>query len=159
MLAHVTFPGAVTKDTVPGYLQEADIFVDTTNVDNTPVSVSRRWHQAFVSLAQMLADFLLTDHGHNTLLVPPNHPASMAAASRQVLAEPRLAKELTLNTRKKVESFDWSEVLPEWSSLFDRLRKGSRVSLTLLDCYNRLPTWVLRRRRRQEVLLVLVAFR
>lgn len=125
VLAHVTFPGAVTKDAVPGYLQEADIFVNTTNVDNTPVSVLEAMASGLCIVSTNVGGLpFLLDHGRDALLVPPNDPASMAAALRQLLAEPRLAKELSLNARKKVESFDWSKVLPKWSSLFDEIAEG-----------------------------------
>ncbi|MEO8429265.1 MAG: glycosyltransferase family 4 protein, partial [Verrucomicrobiota bacterium] len=36
---HITFVGGVPKSEVPGRLSDADIFLNTTNVDNTPVSV------------------------------------------------------------------------------------------------------------------------
>jgi glycosyltransferase involved in cell wall biosynthesis len=37
--ANVTFLGAVPKQQVPEKLADADIFLNTSNVDNTPVSV------------------------------------------------------------------------------------------------------------------------
>ena len=69
----VEFAGGVAKADVPAALSRGDIFLNTTNVDNTPVSVleAQAAGLAVVSTNVGGLPFLLED-GKNALLVPPD---------------------------------------------------------------------------------------
>lgn len=110
--------GAVPKVTVPQYMDKADIFINTTNVDNTPISVIEAMSSGLCIVSTNVGGipYLLT-HEHDALLVPPNDPQAMADAIRRILNEPRLAERLSRNARAKAEQFDWSVILPQWEEL------------------------------------------
>jgi len=122
----IHFPGAVPKADLPAWLNRADIFLNTTNVDNTPVSVLEAL-ACGLCIASTNAGglpYLLT-HEQDALLTPPNNAAALAAAIRRLLSEDGLAGRLSQAARQQAEPWDWQKVLPQWEELL-RLRIAKR---------------------------------
>lgn len=117
----LALPGRITKAEVPRWLNQGDIFLNTTTVDNTPVSVLEAMACGLGVVSTNVGGIpYLLEHEHDALLVPPNDPEAMAAAVRRLLTEPGLAERLSRNGRLKVLRFDWSVVLPQWEALFNQ---------------------------------------
>lgn len=115
-------PGGVANGDVPQWMNRGDILLNTTNVDNAPVSVIEAMACGLCIVSTNVGGlpYLLED-GQDALLVPPNDPDAMAAAVNRLLTEPVLAERLSRNARRKAESFDWSAVLPQWKTLLRRV--------------------------------------
>jgi glycosyltransferase involved in cell wall biosynthesis len=114
-------PG-VPKSEVPEYLGRADIFINTTNVDNTPVSVMEALACGLCVVSTNVGGIpYLLDDERDALLIPPNDPEAMAYAIRRILTDPGLAERLSQNARRKAEQFDWSVILPQWEKLFQEI--------------------------------------
>jgi glycosyltransferase involved in cell wall biosynthesis len=117
-LERVTFGGAIDKRDIPGVLDRADIFLNTSNVDNTPVTLLEAMAAGLCIVSTDVGGIpYLLQHGYDSLLVPPNEPEAMAYAIRRILTEPQLAGYLSRNARLKAEQFDWSNILPRWDAL------------------------------------------
>jgi len=125
MSKRLHLPGKVTKQDVPAWLQHGDIFINTTNIDNTPVSVLEAMACGLCVVSTNVGGipYLLNDE-EDALLVPPDDPEAMAFAVRRILTEPGLAVRLSQNARNKVEQFDWSVILPQWEALFLQVING-----------------------------------
>ena len=79
----------VPKEKVGDVLSEADIFLNTTNVDNTPVSVMEAMACGLCVVSTNVGGIPdLVDDGRDGILVPPADPAAMAAGVRRVLDGP-----------------------------------------------------------------------
>lgn len=115
-------PGPLTKSEIPAALDRGDIFLNTTNADNAPVSVLEAMASGMCIVSTNVGGLphLLKD-GENALLVPPNNAPAMVAAVHRVLREPGLARRLSENARKKAEQFDWQTILPRWEDLLSGL--------------------------------------
>jgi glycosyltransferase involved in cell wall biosynthesis len=114
----ITFSDPIVKTAVPEWLHKGDIFINTTNVDNTPVSVLEAMACGLCVVSTSVGGIpYLLEQEEDALLVPPNDPEAMAGAVLRVLTEPGLAAHLSTNARRKVEQWDWSVVLPEWERL------------------------------------------
>jgi glycosyltransferase involved in cell wall biosynthesis len=112
----------IPKSKVPEYLEDADIFINTTNVDNTPVSVLEAMACGLCVVSTNVGGIpYLLNNEKDALLVPPNDPEAMATAVRRILTEPGLAARLSQNARCKVEQFEWSVILPQWEALFSEI--------------------------------------
>jgi len=114
----VTIKGPIGKEDVPRVLNQGDIFLNTTSVDNTPVSVIEAMACGLCvistnvgGLPQMLED------GRNALLVPPGSPGAMARAAERILADPQLAARLSANARATAERYDWGMIFLKWERL------------------------------------------
>lgn len=118
----VTFAGPAPKSSVSSKLAESDIFINTTNIDNTPVSVIEAMACGLCIVSTNVGGLpFLLEHEKDALLVPPNDAATMAAAVRRILTEEGLAERLSRNARKKAAGLDWAEILPLWHGLFQNL--------------------------------------
>lgn len=122
----ISFPGNVSKKNVPEWLNKADIFINTTNVDNTPLSILEAMASGLCIVSTDVGGipFLLKNE-ENALLVPPDDPKAMAHAVRRIILEPGLASKLSANARSKVNQFDWGVILPQWESVFAELIKNA----------------------------------
>lgn len=114
----VSFPGGVPNDQVPAWLAQGDVFLNTTNVDNTPVSVLEAMAAGLVVVTTDVGGIPhLLEDGKDALLVPPGDPEAMANAVRRVLDDPALAARLSDGAVESVRAFDWDAVLPRWEEI------------------------------------------
>jgi glycosyltransferase involved in cell wall biosynthesis len=121
VLEHMSFPGPIPKNQIPTWLSEGDIFVNTTNVDNTPVSVLEAMASGLCIVTTNVGGIpYLLQHERDGLLVNPNDPVAMAAAVRRFLTDPALAESLSTGARNKAEQYDWSMIMPQWTVLIEK---------------------------------------
>ena len=114
----VNFPGRVPKAEVPQWLDRGDIFLNTTNADNTPVSVMEAMACGLPVVSTHVGGVpYLIEDGKDGLLVPPSNPSAMADAVRQLLKDPVLAGRLSRSAFLKVQRWDWGEILSQWEDL------------------------------------------
>jgi glycosyltransferase involved in cell wall biosynthesis len=119
------FVGRVEKSAVPAWLAKGDIFLNTTNVDNAPVSVTEAQAASLCVVSTSVGGIpYLLENENDALLVPPCDARAMAEAVRRLIVEPGLAANLSRNGRLKAEKFDWSYIVPEWESLIRDAAKG-----------------------------------
>lgn len=113
-------PGGVAKTAVPAWLEKGEIFLNTTNVDNTPVSVLEAMACGLCVVSTNVGGLPhLLEQERDALLVPPDNAEAMATAVARLLTNPLLCAELSRNARAKAERHDWSRVLPVWETLLD----------------------------------------
>jgi glycosyltransferase involved in cell wall biosynthesis len=126
--SRLELPGAVPHANIGEWLAGADVFLNTTNIDNAPLSVLEAQAAGLCVVSTNVGGlpFLLED-GVDALLVPPDDASAMAHAVLRVVSEPALARALAAAGRAKVERFDWSEVLPKWEFLLEGVG-GRKIS-------------------------------
>jgi glycosyltransferase involved in cell wall biosynthesis len=125
----IRFTGGVPKESVPDHLCEADILINTTNVDNTPTTVLEAMACGLCVVSTDVGGVpYLVSSGENALLVPPREPEKMAAAVRQILSTPELAASLSDQAREFAGQFDWAAILPQWLSLLGKVAKQPSAS-------------------------------
>lgn len=112
---HIEIRGLVPKRLIPNVLQEGDIFINTTNADNTPVSVieAMACGLCVVSTSVGGIPYLLTNE-HDALLVPIDDAAGMASCVDSLITDALLAEHLSSRGRALAETCDWQVVAPQW---------------------------------------------
>ena len=126
----VSLPGAVDKSKVPGVLSNGDIFLNTTNVDNTPVSVIEAMACGLPVVSTNVGGIpYLIENEVTGLLVEPGNAGQMANAVLRLFTDQELAQRISKNGRRLAESFDWGIVLPQWERLFSQVAAGEQVAL------------------------------
>jgi glycosyltransferase involved in cell wall biosynthesis len=115
VIDRVTFTGGISKSEVPRLLSTGDIFLNTTTIDNSPVSVLEAMASGLDVVSTNVGGmtYLLEDEREG-LLVPPGDAEAMAAAVLRLLSDGKLASHLSSNARKKAELHGWDSILPQW---------------------------------------------
>jgi glycosyltransferase involved in cell wall biosynthesis len=100
----------------------ADVFINTSSVDNLPVAVIEACAMGLpvVSTAVGGMRYLLKE-GDTGLLVPDDDSDAMANAILRLIGDPGLATRLSTNGRQLAECFSWERVAPQWERLFAEL--------------------------------------
>lgn len=120
VMDRICLAGGVAKSEVPMWMNRGDVFLNTTNVDNTPVSVLEAMACGLCVVSTNVGGLpYLLNNGHDAILVPPDNAERMAEAIERILTNPTLAERLSQNARVKAEEHDWSVVLPQWKSLYE----------------------------------------
>lgn len=115
VLDRIEIVGGVARSEVAVQLARGDILLNTTDVDNTPLSVLEALACGLVVVSTDAGGlpYLLSDE-RDALLVPRRDAAAMTSAVRRVLEEPGLAGRLSRGGRELAESSDWGVVLDQW---------------------------------------------
>jgi glycosyltransferase involved in cell wall biosynthesis len=118
----IHFEGRVAKDQIGHWVNTADIFVNTSTVDNTPVTVIEAMAcGACVVSTEVGGIPHICSHNVDAMLSPVGDAAAMAANITAILEQPGLADTLSNNARGRVELMDWDAILPRWNSLLRRI--------------------------------------
>lgn len=119
---HLRYPGLISKAQIQEFGQDYDIFLNTTTVDNSPVSVIEAMAMGMCVVSTNVGGmpFLITD-GQDGLLVPSDDAKEMAKACRLILTEPALAQRISRQARITAEQFDWESIKPQWEALLTQL--------------------------------------
>jgi glycosyltransferase involved in cell wall biosynthesis len=121
-LQHVTFAGRVAPEDMGRYYAEADIYLQTPNIDNMPTSVL----EAFASGCAVVATraggvpAILSDGVHGLLVDCDDHRAAAGAIVR-LLEDPALARRLADAALASCARYQWASVRSQWLALYRRL--------------------------------------
>lgn len=127
-LSNVVFAGRVPPSDIWRYYAEADIYVQTPDIDNMPSSVL----EAFASGCAVVATnaggvpAILTDGAHG-LLAPCNDHAAVGAAILRLLNDQVLVERLTTTARESCDTYRWSNVRALWVRLYLHLARPDAV--------------------------------
>ena len=116
--AHVSVGGFAGPERKRALFDDHDLFLNTSRVDNRPVSVVEAAACGLVVVSTdvgALAD--LVQDGRSALLVAPGDTAAMADAVGRVLADPALARRLSVGGRAVAEQGTPDRVLAAWDDL------------------------------------------
>ena len=114
----VKFKGKLSKDKWKDLSREYHIFLNTTFIDNVPVSVLEAMALGLPVISTKVGGipYIIND-GETGLLVAANDPEEMAAAVAKLLNNNLLAEKISKNALKQVQQLDWVYVKPLWNKL------------------------------------------
>lgn len=121
----VNFPGLLNKFEINQLAQQHDIFINTTNVDNTPVSLIEALALGLPVVTTNVGGipFLVQD-GKTAILVPPDQPTVMAESISKLLDDNKLCAELSKNGRAMAENFSEDQIYQQWTMLLSSRLKN-----------------------------------
>ena len=118
--ARVNLVGPISKRNVPRQLASADFFLNTTNVDNTPISVLEAMSAGLCIISTDVGGIpFMLKHEHDAILGPPRDPDAMTAAIEHLLVEPARAERLSRAGHDTAKACDWSEIVCQWEATFE----------------------------------------
>jgi glycosyltransferase involved in cell wall biosynthesis len=131
-LRHVRFTGRVPPDEMAKLLNEADILLNSPDIDNMPLSLIEAQAAGLpvVSTSTGGIPYIVKD-GETGLLVPPGDDEALARAAMRLLDEPGLALRLTRAARAScLSQYTWPAVQDQWVQLYrDLAARRARVAV------------------------------
>lgn len=121
---NVNFTGKLSKEDWRNLAQDHDIFINTTNVDNLPVSVIEALALGLVTISTNVGGipFLIEDN-INGFLVNPDSLDEMYKKIILVLENDEISERISLTARNSVQKFDWANIREDWDLLLKDINK------------------------------------
>tara|TARA_Y100000589_G_C27063673_1_gene592384 strand:+ start:18 stop:437 length:420 start_codon:yes stop_codon:yes gene_type:complete len=115
---NVKFTGKLPKEEWLKLAKEYNIFINTTNFDNTPLSVIEAMALGLPVVSTNVGGmpYLIKDR-LDGLLVKPNNVDEMSDAVTEILDNYELRERIIKSMQKKVKQFDWQNVKHRWKAL------------------------------------------
>ena len=111
----VIITGVLRKEVWHKLAEDSDIFINTTNIDNTPVSVMESMALGLPVVSTDVGGLpYLIKNNIDGLLVEKNNPELMCNAIDHLLTNNDSAITIANNARIKAESFSWGFVKQKW---------------------------------------------
>jgi len=109
-LDSVFFHGAARHDEMPTYLDEADILLNPTNVDNLPMSLIESFASGVPVVSTQVGGIPDLVGAETALLVEAGNYREMANKIIDLLENPQLASKLIMSGRRLSENFSWDRI-------------------------------------------------
>lgn len=118
----IIFTGKLSKQEWTTLAEQSDIFINTTNFDNQPVSLIEAMALGLPVVSTNVGGIpYLVEHGKTGLLVKADDTDAMSNAVQQLLNNETFAAQLSKNGRHKAEQFDWNVIIKKWKHLFSTI--------------------------------------
>ncbi|HEV7842267.1 MAG TPA: glycosyltransferase family 4 protein, partial [Pyrinomonadaceae bacterium] len=121
-LKNIRFTGLVAPEKMPGLCDEADIYLNASNVDNMPLSILEAF-AAGVAVVTTNAGGIpyVVSHERTGLLVEMNDHEAMAAAAVRLLEDEELAAKLSNAARAECARYRWDVVREHWLDFYSEV--------------------------------------
>ncbi len=127
----VQFTGPIDPDSLPAVYDAADIFLNSSVVDNQPVSILEAFASGLPVISTPTGDIAaMLRGGEAGLLIEPEDPAAMADAVTRLLSEPTLSLRVARRAREEAEKYAWPRVREQWTTLYAELAAARRRALS-----------------------------
>ncbi len=114
----VRFTGKLKKKHWAQLASSYDFFINTTSIDNTPISVIEAMSLGLAVVSTDVGGMpILVENGHDGILVPEADEKAMAQEIKELIENPEKAQKICENAREKVEYFDWQLVKEQWNKV------------------------------------------
>ena len=132
-LTGVTFAGRVPPTEVSRFYQAADIFVQSPNIDNMPLSILEAFATGLPVVSTEAGGVpAILHHEIDGLLAPLNDHRTIAAHVSRLLEDRTLAGRLVHSAHERCRAFSWSTVREKWLEVYRQAVTGAPDSVDAL---------------------------
>lgn len=123
-LTNIEFRGAVNPDKMPGIYDEADIFLNSSIIDNMPLSILEAFSSGLpvVTTGAGGIPFIVEDR-KTALVIGVNDPNELATSALELIRDQQLARDLAHRARNEVNRYRWAEVKKRWLAVYEELTR------------------------------------
>ena len=116
----IDFKGKLDQQEWIALAKEHDIFVNSSNFDNMPLSVIEAMAMGLAVVSTDVGGIphLINDE-HDGLLATAHDAESLAGAIAKLLTDTHLRAELIIKARSKVEAYNWEAVIEKWRTVLN----------------------------------------
>lgn len=115
----VRFTGNVVNEAMGLLYDEADIFLNSSRVDNQPVSILEAFACGLpvVTTAVGGIPHLVTE-GVDGLMAPDDDSTRLAARMRELLSDAELARRIVAQARQRIDTHEWSRIYDLYRTIY-----------------------------------------
>jgi glycosyltransferase involved in cell wall biosynthesis len=134
-LQHVVFAGRVPAAEVHRYYADADLYVQSSAIDNMPLSVLEAFASGLPVVATRVGGVpaMLTDGVHGAL-VEDDDDAGLATAVIRLIEQPAYARQLAATARATCAAYQWSVVRDQWLAAYRSVGPAGGGNPTTVSC-------------------------
>lgn len=127
VLADIKIAGKLEKKEWIALSSSYDIFLNTTNFDNTPVSVMEAMALGMLVVSTNAGGVpAIIEHQHHGYIFPCGDAVAGASALIDVM-QPGVAERISLNARNQASLWDWQLVRSQWSAMLTELVRSRKA--------------------------------
>jgi asparagine synthase (glutamine-hydrolysing) len=116
----LTIPGLLNRDEWTKLSENYDIFLNTSNIDNHPVSVIEAMALGFPIVSTNIGGLsYLIENEVDGILNPANNEVAFADSIQVLLNDPGKVNKISSNARAKAEVFTWKELREKWLNVLN----------------------------------------
>ena len=118
IIDHLRITGQMSKTEWHELSEKYDIFINTTNFDNTPVSVIEAMALGLPVISTNVGGVpYLVNDGEDVFLVPKGDASLMTEKVDYIINNPIAIQAICLKARIKAETFGWNRVKSQWQAV------------------------------------------
>ena len=127
-ISGIRFLGAIEPAKMPSVHDGADIFLNSSLIDNQPLSILEAAASGLPIVSTGVGDIVnMLEDGVTGTIVPERDPAAMAAAAALLLEQPDRARSMASRAYERLDRYSWSRVRSQWSMLYDDMMRRSCI--------------------------------
>ena len=128
---NVCFHGAVPNESMPGYLEKADVILNPSNADNMPISLL----EAFAAGVPVVTTNVggipdMVGSEEAALLVDPGDSTAMAQKVEDLLNAPQKVRSVTTRAKALSDQTSWDRVGRLWLEIYGLQRQSLAPEVT-----------------------------
>ena len=124
-LANVRFLGRVEPDQMAAIYADHDIYIQTPDIDNMPLSVIEAFASGLPVVSTEAGGMpAILEHGRQGLLTPINDHEAVARAALHLLDTPDLARQFAREAHSSCAAYTWPSARQRWLPIYRRAAAG-----------------------------------
>jgi glycosyltransferase involved in cell wall biosynthesis len=124
-LKNTEFVGQVSRERMAELYDQAEIYLNSSNIDNMPVSIIEAFASGLPVVSTNAGGIpYVVEDGVNGLLAGLNDHTALADAALKLLRDNELAQKIITNARRDCVKYSWDNVKAEWLQTYRSLIDG-----------------------------------
>lgn len=121
-LANIDLRGSVAPDDMASVYDEADIYLNSSSIDNMPLSIIEAFAAGLPVVTTDAGGIpYIVENEKTGLLTNIDDHEGLARNALRLLDDPDLAQNLVTTARKEVQRYSWENVMEQWVELYHSL--------------------------------------
>lgn len=124
-LKNIEFRGPVLPEKMPAIYDQADIYLNSPNIDNMPNSIIEAFSCGLPVVSTNAGGIpYIVENEKTGLLVEVNDHEALARAAIRILESDKLAQDIIANARRECIKYSWANVRGQWLETYRELASG-----------------------------------